>query len=61
MEVNTREFEFSHGKKPRGSGFWIFFFDNARTFTFAGKYGDAVRAAKIEARQQEVYEIKVGP
>ena len=24
---NTNEYEFSHGKKPRGHGYWAFFFD----------------------------------
>jgi hypothetical protein len=24
METNTRQYEFSHGKKPRGKGYWAF-------------------------------------
>ena len=27
MEVSTTQYEFSHGKKPRGFGTWGFFFD----------------------------------
>ena len=27
--VSTREYELSHGKKPRGRGSWAFFFDGA--------------------------------
>lgn len=28
IEVNTREYECSHGKTPRGRGYWAFKFDD---------------------------------
>jgi len=64
MQINTHAYEVAHGKKPRGYGHWAFFFrgfDQVKdTFWFQGKYGDAVKAARIEACKRNVSEIVVG-
>ncbi len=65
VEIKTAEFEFSHGRKPRGEGGWVFeasVYAGGRGTTFLGQhhvqgcrsYGDAKRAAvehfKAEAK-----------
>lgn len=27
IEISTTSYEFVHGRKPRGRGYWVFFFD----------------------------------
>lgn len=46
---DTNQFRWTHGRAPRGNGFW--FFTNQQTgaeFVFAGNFGDAKRAAAAE-------------
>ena len=57
ITVTTANYEFSHGKKPRGRGCWFFFFDGnkdvmSRTHTFQSNmtYSEALRDAKAMAR-----------
>ena len=58
IEVNTTQYEFSHGKKPRGRGWWAFDIiryhaGGAKTrqrVMRAGKYGEAKRYAVTLAR-----------
>ena len=47
-EVNTRVFEFSHGKKPRGEGYWAFNTQDRLegAFWFNGSYSEAKKAAQ---------------
>lgn len=68
IEVSTGEFEFAHGRKPRGRGFWAFYFGFRRTrggtvdpwFAPGSQtYGDAVKAAKVEARKRGFSFIEV--
>ena len=59
VQVNTTEYEFSHGKKPRGFGQWVFFFGNVM-FTYNGTYGDAKKAAMKTAKEQGYTEVMVG-
>lgn len=55
ITVNTRDFENSHGRKPRGDGTWAFRLSGGaygqRLFWATGKYsaakGQAVAEAKI--------------
>jgi len=58
--VSTTEYQFSHGKQPRGTGNWAFFFTDAYVFWFNGPYGAAKRAAVTEAKRRGVSSIKVG-
>lgn len=38
IHVNTGNYEFSHGHKPRGQGYWMFIVGK-ETCTFVGAYG----------------------
>ncbi|MBQ1296517.1 MAG: hypothetical protein IIY21_20895 [Clostridiales bacterium] len=63
MTVNTNEYEFAYGKKPRGYGYW-FFYDSARKyhtrrgaysmtweFSMTGLYSECKKAAIKSARE----------
>jgi len=65
VETNTDRYEFAHGKKPRGYGYWAFAVTVEvveRGFTAlsteedphfeAGNFGDARRAAVAWAKQE---------
>lgn len=62
MEIETREYEFAHGKKPRGFGNWAFIFDGQRETPFfqLGKYSDACRMARAYAVARNFRRIEVG-
>lgn len=64
VEVNTRDFEFSHGRKPRGSGSWAFFFkrddDVSNAFWAQGSYTEAKKAAIAEAKRRGARTVFVG-
>lgn len=57
ITVKTSQFEFAHGKKPRGQGGWFFNFPHVNqgsenaTFFVNGTYGDAVKKAKARAAE----------
>ncbi|MBN1443725.1 MAG: hypothetical protein JXA90_13530 [Planctomycetes bacterium] len=69
IEVNTTRYEFSHGKQPRGYGWWAFDIiryhgDGTRTrerVMRAGKYGEAKRYAVTLARTGPAATIVVLP
>ena len=65
IEINTNEFEFSHGRKPRGIGQWIF-----RFIYLAGpaeelsapshcSYADAKKWATAKARELGALRVTV--
>lgn len=56
--INTNSYQFSHGKKPSGYGFWFFEVDG-ETFSFTGKYSDL--AKKLRKQYGPNVEIKVLP
>ena len=60
--VKTNQFFNSHGKQPRGTGNWVFFFgDNENDFfQFNGSFGDAKKAAVKEATKRGVNTVHVG-
>lgn len=64
VHVNTNEYQFSHGKQPRGHGSWAFFFvrtdDVNQAFWFYGTYADARKAAADEAKRRGFDEVFVG-
>lgn len=59
--VNKVGYKWSHGREPKGEGFWAFNlkprmvkekrFDECIDFAMTGKYGDAVKAAKAKAKE----------
>lgn len=60
--INTRNYEASHGKKPRGSGGWAFSVDG-KEIMLHGSYTECLNKAKSEARKlkKSYVEIKVMP
>jgi hypothetical protein len=61
MEVSTTEYEFSHGKNPRGTGQWAFFFDGeSEPFWHTGSYAEAKKMAIKYAVAKGHARIKVG-
>src|SRR5882672_11390361 len=88
VTVNTTQYEFSHGKAPRGFGMWAFDLARARRVTktsqpgqfteqpfefetvhpakverfwFSGSYGDAVKAAKVQAASTGAHAVSTLP
>ncbi len=60
IRVNTWNFEFTNGRKPRGRGNWAFrLFDTI--FWKQGMYSDCLKAAKQCAANQGVTEVVVLP
>lgn len=62
INVSTRKFEFSHGKKPKGDGGWIFKI-GSEEWEAPGRntYGKAVTKAKAYAKKKGATEIEVMP
>jgi hypothetical protein len=61
IEINTNEYQFAHGKKPRGYGYWAFFFDSSHTPVFiADNWGDARKRALAYARAHQHECIRLG-
>ena len=54
ITFSTREYEFSHGRKPRGRGGWAFTFDDSEkiiwTIPSSMTYADARKWARDYAR-----------
>ena len=61
-QFSTAEFEFSHGKKPRGFGSWAFFFGDSDAAHFAptSSFADAKRWAAKEAKAAGHWRVRVG-
>lgn len=55
-------YEFAHGRKPRGVGYWAFFSNDKKgtTFWHFGSYTDAKKAAVEDAKKNGATVIKVG-
>lgn len=64
MEVETRQYEFSHGKKARGRGNWAFFFDGRTAvddaFWHNGSFAEACKLARAYARAKGFHRVEVG-
>ena len=61
IEIKTSEYEFAHGKKPRGYGGWAFFFGNeTEPFWAHGTYSEAKKMAIAMAVIKKVSVIRVG-
>lgn len=58
IDFNTRDYELSHGKSPRGRGSWAFFFDRSMqvgtAFWTPGSttYAEAKKLARAEAKRR---------
>lgn len=63
--ICTENYEFSHGKKPRGTGMWAFDFGRRGAWTteFAPRtmsYSEACKWAKAFAKQLGADRVSVG-
>ena len=57
IRVNTDKYVASHGKKPRGQGFWMIAI-NGKSHEFPHcSYGEAVKKAKAIAAKEKAFEI----
>lgn len=70
IRINTTEFEFAHGRKPRGRGSWAFCFGSSDEPVwapggdgfFAGgalTYGEAAKWARVEAARRGQYRVRL--
>ena len=64
VRVHTTDFEFAHGRKPRGEGTWAFFFHRRATTEHAfwanGSYSEAKRQAVEYAKAHGFEDVYVG-
>lgn len=60
MRADTNQYQFSHGRQPRGWGLWAFEV-GGETFTYTGHYGEAKRAAFEFARSRGERVVVVCP
>jgi len=63
VRVSTTEYEFVHGKKPRGTGHWFFYIKEGAveaSIWMTGTYSEATHGAKKFAKNIGATEIKVG-
>ena len=60
IRVSTREYEFSHGKQPKGRGHWAFQIGERVGF-IDGTYTEAKKLAGKQAKQEGVEIIEVLP
>jgi hypothetical protein len=62
VTVRTSEYEFVHGKKPRGYGHWAFLMagNKQEVVFFTGMYSDCVKQAKARAQSLGYLGIAVG-
>jgi hypothetical protein len=60
--VDTTEYEFAHGKKPRGYGRWAFLMacNKMDVVFYTGKYRDCLKKAKAKAKASGYAGIAVG-
>jgi|WetSurMetagenome_2_1015567.scaffolds.fasta_scaffold1208460_2 hypothetical protein len=75
FNITTTQYEFSHGKRPKGRGYWAFGFMNSpfhprSLLKDVGEpwfapgdilYSEALRMAKEEAKRRKTHEIIVLP
>lgn len=61
--TTTTRYEASHGRRPRGTGTWGFFFGSNTEPWWApfGTYTQARRAAEAEARRRGETRVTVAP
>ena len=61
VRVETTEFQFAHGRMPRGRGRWMFAFGRGEaTFAAEGTFAEARAAAVREARRVGADTVRVG-
>lgn len=65
VRIDTRPFELSHQRQPRGQGGWLFAFgdedDQSQWRNFNGTFAEARQQAKEAAKAEGVQTVKVLP
>lgn len=61
VTVDTGRFEASHGRKPRGNGWWAFEVAGREFWADFGSFTQARRQAQSEARRRETGVVVVLP
>ncbi len=68
VTVNTKKYEWAHGKSPRGQGFWAFYIgpleegpEEPTPAFIPGRYGEAKRKAVDFAKELGEDQITVMP
>ena len=61
ITIKTTQYQFSHGKKPRGFGVWAFGIQGETYFTTPMKYSAAMQDACKMATLKKATEIEVLP
>ena len=64
IKTDTSKFEFSHGRKPKGFGYWAFWIESSMGSTpwsFRGLYSEACKSAKRTAQKFNATQITVLP
>jgi hypothetical protein len=61
VEVSTTQYEFAHGRRPRGRGDWAFFFDGSSEpfWVCDVSYSEARQHAVRVARDRQVCRVEV--
>jgi len=65
VTVDTTQYEFAQGRKPRGAGYWAFALGDGtgrwrkELFWVSAPYGEAKRQAVREARRQGCSDVVV--
>ena len=54
-KIETNKFERVHGKKPRGTGFWMFESSTGQIAEFKGTFGEATKRARQYMGGHTVY------
>jgi hypothetical protein len=62
VDFNTRSYELTYSKLPRGYGSWAFYFsrDPEPWFAPTSTFADAKKAAKVEANRRGDFLVSVG-
>ncbi|WP_156920925.1 hypothetical protein [Fundidesulfovibrio putealis] len=61
MRVQTNQYEWSHGHRPRGFGMWAIRIGTEIKFFSQTTFSKAVKAAKQIAKEQNLFEIEILP
>jgi hypothetical protein len=65
VEFSSNEYQFSHGKQPRGYGYWGFFFDDEqdveKCMFHPGKFAEAKQRAMAYAITKGHTKVRVAP
>jgi len=59
IRLETRQFEFAHGKKPSGQGSWAFSIEGHEFWFHGSMFSDAVRLAKRQAQKMGATVVSV--